>query len=84
MQRWVSVQGKMRPAVSFLKTLPTLLSPHPKIEGWDLKMDSPKYRMRYFVGGYFDPEWVEAVTVEMEFKDGWQQIAQYDERDYGS
>lgn len=40
--------------------------------------------MRYFVGGYFDPEWVEAVTVEMEFKDGWQQIAQYDERDYGS
>lgn len=72
----------MRPAVSFLKTLPTLTSPYPKVDGWELKMDSPQYRMRYLLGGYFDPEWVDAVAVEVEFKDGWCEVAQYDERDY--
>lgn len=73
----------MRPSLEYLRSLPTLPSPH-KVEGWELKLDSPQYRMRYFLGGYFDKDWVDAVTIEMEFKDGWQQIGQYDERDYDS
>lgn len=49
-------------------------------------MDSPQYKMRFWLGGYFEcGMFFEAVTVDfLGTENEWIQSEQYDSRDYGT
>lgn len=82
---WVNVRGKKRPSIEFLKTRQKIDTVD-AIDGWELKLDSPQYSMRYWLGCYYcftTKQFIDAVSVEYLTKDqSWVQVDYYERNDY--
>lgn len=81
--RWVSVRGKQRPAIAWLKTLPTIPCTD-AVDGWELKLESPQYRLRYWLGQYTTKDgFKDAVCMDYRTsQEQWVQSDYYGEEDY--
>jgi len=74
----------MRPSIEYLKTLKTI--PHADtLEGWELKMESPQYRMRFWSGSCISGNgFIDSSCVEFLSQDGWVQCEYFTREDYGT
>jgi len=73
----------MRPSLEHLRTLQTIPCDD-AVDGWDLKMVSPQYKLRFWFGSYVTScSEFHAVAVDWQTTNGeWVQVDYYDRNDY--
>lgn len=84
---WVKIRGKMRPSIEYLKSLPTIPC-EDAVEGWELKMVSECYGLRYWLGVYSGDQggFGEAACVDFQPKGSteWVQCDYYVHENYNT
>jgi hypothetical protein len=73
----------MRPSIDLLRSFPTIPSKD-AVDGWELKLESPSFKMRYWLGSYITScSEFEAAAADWQTPQGdWTQVDYYTKADY--